>query len=77
MSLQFIHLIVHESQQWFNNDCKRIVSIAAESNQIGMVVVDECHCVTTWGYSFRHSYLKIGHYISGLDSEHRHPYSER
>lgn len=44
-----------------------ILSIAAESNQIGMVVVDECHCVTTWGYSFRHSYLKIGHYISGLD----------
>lgn len=25
-----------------------------------MVVVDECHCVLDWGYSFRQDYLRIG-----------------
>lgn len=33
---------------------------------IAMVVADECHCVTEWGYSFRESYLKIGEFIHAL-----------
>ena len=33
---------------------------------IAMVVVDECHCVTEWGYSFREAYLKIGEFIDAL-----------
>lgn len=33
---------------------------------IAMVVVDECHCVTEWGYSFREAYLKIGEFIDTL-----------
>ncbi len=31
-----------------------------------MVAVDECHCVTEWGYSFRKHYLHIGDFIDSL-----------
>lgn len=31
-----------------------------------MVVVDECHCVLDWGYSFREDYLRIGEVIKYL-----------
>ncbi|KAI0688743.1 P-loop containing nucleoside triphosphate hydrolase protein [Cytidiella melzeri] len=30
------------------------------SKQIGGIVVDEAHCITTWGRSFRDSYTKLG-----------------
>ena len=35
-------------------------------NDIGLVVVDECHCVTFWGYTFREDYLHIGDFIDSL-----------
>lgn len=43
-----------------------ILSMIVKSNEIGMVVIDECHCVATWGYTFRESYLMIGEYIRAL-----------
>ena len=33
-----------------------------------MVVVDECHCVLDWGYSFRDAYLDIGQVIDELEA---------
>lgn len=44
-----------------------ILSVIQEFRRIGMVVVDECHCVTSWGYSFRDAYLRIGEYIDSLE----------
>lgn len=31
-----------------------------------MVVVDECHCVLDWGYTFRQDYLRIGKVVDAL-----------
>jgi ATP-dependent DNA helicase RecQ len=33
-----------------------------EQISIGLVVVDEAHCISQWGYDFRPPYLKIGEY---------------
>ncbi len=37
-----------------------------KQTDIFMVVVDECHCVTEWGYTFRDAYLHIGEFIDKL-----------
>lgn len=37
-----------------------------QHSNIFMVVVDECHSITEWGYTFRDAYLHIGDFISKL-----------
>ena len=37
-----------------------------QHSDIFMVVVDECHCITEWGYTFRDAYLHIGDFIGKL-----------
>ena len=44
-----------------------ILSEIEENNKIGMIVVDECHCVVSWGQTFRESYLTIGESIDRLE----------
>lgn len=36
------------------------------ANQIWLLVVDECHCVTLWGNSFREAYSQIGLFVSRM-----------
>ena len=39
---------------------------AIQHSNIFMIVVDECHCITKWGYTFRDAYLHIGEFIDKL-----------
>ena len=39
---------------------------AMQHSNIFMVVVDECHSITEWGYTFRDAYLHIGNFINKL-----------
>ena len=39
---------------------------AMQHSDIFMVVIDECHSVTEWGYTFRDAYLHIGDFINKL-----------
>ena len=39
---------------------------AMQHSDISMVVVDECHSITEWGYTFRDAYLHIGDFINKL-----------
>jgi len=39
---------------------------AIQGIEISMIAVDECHCVTSWGYGFRPDYLEIGTFIDSL-----------
>jgi len=45
---------------------KNILAQIEKKNKIGIIAVDECHCVATWGNTFREAYLAIGDYIAGL-----------
>lgn len=38
------------------------------SDQVWLLVVDECHCVSAWGNSFRADYLKIGDFVERMRS---------
>lgn len=33
---------------------------------VNLFMIDECHCVTEWGYTFRDAYLQIGDFIDSL-----------
>ena len=37
-----------------------------QHSDVFMVVIDECHCITEWGYTFRDAYLHIGDFINRL-----------
>ncbi|MBS6641770.1 MAG: ATP-dependent DNA helicase RecQ [Clostridiaceae bacterium] len=39
---------------------------AMQETNLYMLVVDECHCITEWGYTFREAYLHIGDFIDKL-----------
>lgn len=44
-----------------------ILSWIEEYSQIKIVAVDECHCVVSWGDTFRDAYRSIGEYIDSLE----------
>ncbi|MEK0306333.1 RecQ family ATP-dependent DNA helicase [Bifidobacterium favimelis] len=46
-------------------DAPRFVDFASRAG-IGLVAVDEAHCVSQWGQDFRPAYLGIGDFIKGL-----------
>ena len=37
-----------------------------QETDLTLIVVDECRCITEWGYTFRDAYLCIGDFIQNL-----------
>ncbi len=44
---------------------QRFAELMAE-REIGLIAVDEAHCISQWGQDFRPSYLKIADFVSSL-----------
>ena len=40
--------------------------VAMQQADLALLVVDECHCITEWGYTFRDAYLHIGTFVACL-----------
>ena len=57
--LNFLYVSAERLQ--FKSFIKQIIKA-----DIGMVVIDECHCITQYGYTFRDAYLKISDFIAKL-----------
>lgn len=55
--------LLYAAPERFKNDAfRRLMS----ELDIGLLAVDEAHCVSEWGHDFRPEYLAIGQYVSEL-----------
>jgi ATP-dependent DNA helicase RecQ len=56
------------SEQRLSNQEFRQEWLPQLGGRIGMVVIDEVHCISDWGHDFRPHYRRIGHFLHGLPS---------
>lgn len=52
------HAILYTTPEYFNNN-EDFFKLLYKKNYIGLISIDECHCIVEWGYDFRPEYLKL------------------
>lgn len=55
---QNIPMIVYITPEYFNQSLKFIQELDKKS-MLGLIAIDECHCISQWGNDFRPEYQKI------------------
>jgi len=56
------------AEQRLSNPKFRNEWLSHMETRIGLVVVDEVHCISDWGHDFRPHYRRIGSFLAGLPS---------
>lgn len=51
--------IIYITPEYFVH-CEDFVTELHERESLGLIAIDEAHCVSSWGHSFRESYLQLG-----------------
>lgn len=52
------HVILYTTPEYFNNN-EDFFKLLYEKKYIGLISIDECHCIVEWGYDFRPEYLNL------------------
>lgn len=52
------HKIIYTSPEYIVNNYDLVENLAF-INQLALIAIDECHCISAWGHSFRNDYQKL------------------
>jgi ATP-dependent DNA helicase RecQ len=52
------NMLMYVTPEYFNNN-ELFIKLLNKNNRIGLIAIDECHCIIEWGNNFRPEYLKL------------------
>ena len=60
--------ILYGTPELFTSSCNKIIKILVEYRIITVLAIDEAHCISKWGNSFRPSYANLSKVIDDLNN---------